>query len=176
VKLHLGCGKRFIPGFYHIDALPYPHVDKVGSVDDLKGINSESINLIYACHVLEHFPRNSAKQVIKEWHRVLKRDSILRIAVPDFEAICSVYLKNHNIEEIIGPVCGKQDHEHNFHYVIYDFDSLSSLLKTCGFREVNRYDWRNTEHSEVDDFSQAYIPHMNKTSGTLISLNVEAIK
>ena len=176
MKLHLGCGKRFIPGFYHIDALPYPHVDKVGSVDDLHGINSESVNLIYACHVLEHFPRNSANRVIKEWHRVLKKDSILRIAVPDFEAICSVYLSNHNIEEIIGPVCGKQDHDHNFHYVIYDFDSLSSLLKTCGFREVNRYDWRKTEHSDIDDFSQAYIPHMDKKSGTLISLNVEAIK
>ena len=66
MKLHLGCGKRFIPGFYHIDALPYPHVDKVGSVDDLQGIRSDSINLIYACHVLEHFPRNSAKRVIKE--------------------------------------------------------------------------------------------------------------
>ena len=44
MKLHLGCGKRFIPGFYHIDALSYPHVDKVGSVDDLQGINSESIS------------------------------------------------------------------------------------------------------------------------------------
>ena len=114
--------------------------------------------------------------MIKEWHRVLKKDSILRIAVPDFEAICSVYLSNHNIEEIIGPVCGKQDHDHNFHYVIYDFDSLSSLLKTCGFREVNRYDWRKTEHSDIDDFSQAYIQHMDKKSGTLISLNVEATK
>ena len=38
------------------------------------------------------------------------------------------------------------------------------------------WDWRKTEHSQFDDHSQAYLPKMNKEHGTLISLNVEAIK
>ena len=45
-----------------------------------------------------------------------------------------------------------------------------------GFKEVYRYDWRETEHSNIDDFSQAYIPHMDKENGELMSLNIEAIK
>jgi len=45
-----------------------------------------------------------------------------------------------------------------------------------GFKEVVRYDWRKTEHFYVDDYSQAYLPHMDKTNGKLMSLNVEAIK
>ena len=43
-------------------------------------------------------------------------------------------------------------------------------------KNVIEYDWRETEHSEFDDHSQAYIPHMDKDNGTLISLNVECIK
>jgi predicted SAM-dependent methyltransferase len=27
IKLHLGCGKRYIPGFIHIDLADYPHID-----------------------------------------------------------------------------------------------------------------------------------------------------
>jgi len=26
---------------------------------------------------------------------------------------------------------------------------------------VRRYDWRHTEHADVDDYSQAYVPHAN---------------
>lgn len=33
--------------------------------------------------------------------------------------------------------------------------------------------WKNTEHSQFDDYSQSYIPHMDKINGTLMSLNVE---
>ena len=45
-----------------------------------------------------------------------------------------------------------------------------------GFKDIKRYDWRETEHAEFDDHSQAYLPHMDKENGTLISLNVECTK
>jgi len=45
-----------------------------------------------------------------------------------------------------------------------------------GFRHIRRYDWRATDHAWLDDFSQAYLPHLDKERGTLVSLNVEAIK
>ena len=52
----------------------------------------------------------------------------------------------------------------------------NSQLKDIGFKKVSRYDWRDTEHAYVDDFSQAYYPHMDKENGIQHSLNVEAIK
>jgi len=45
-----------------------------------------------------------------------------------------------------------------------------------GFCDVRVYDWKSTEHFYVDDYSQAYLPHMDKTNGKLMSLNVEATK
>ena len=44
------------------------------------------------------------------------------------------------------------------------------------FKEVNYFDWRKTEHSHIDDFSQCYLPHMDKDNGLLMSLNIEAKK
>jgi len=32
------------------------------------------------------------------------------------------------------------------------------------------------EHADVDDYSQAHIPHLCKESGKLMSLNIEAVK
>ena len=64
-----------------------------------------------------------------------------------------------------------------YHKTVYDFESLSSLLiEQIGFNVVKYYDWRKTEHSCYDDHSQAYLPHMDKDSGILMSLNMEAVK
>ena len=41
---------------------------------------------------------------------------------------------------------------------------------------MKRYDLRDTEHADIDDCSQAYLPHMDKENGVLMSLNVEATK
>ena len=176
MKLHLGCGERYIPGFFHIDGIKYDNVDLVAKLDDLGDIKSESVDLIYASHVLEHFGRLEVESVLLEWMRVLKPGGTMRLAVPDFEAVCKVYLETKSIEAVKGLVCGGQNYKYNFHYNIFDFDSLSKLLFKLGMKKVYMYDWRKTEHSAIDDFSQAYIPHMDKENGVLMSLNVEAIK
>ena len=53
---------------------------------------------------------------------------------------------------------------------------LKEDLQKAGFKSVKKYDWRNTEHFYVDDYSQTYYPHMDKENGKLMSLNVEATK
>jgi len=177
IKLHLGCGKRFIPEFtHHIDARKFPHVDYVASVDKLKMFKKNSVDLIYACHLLEHFKRNQTESVLKEWHRVLKPGGILRLAVPDLDQLIRVYQKTKDLKLILGPLVGRQDYPENTHYMIFNYKLLSEFLKNVGFKKIHRYDWRKTVHKDYDDFSQAYIPHMDKEHGILISLNVEAKK
>ena len=176
MKLHLGCGKRYIPGFIHIDLADYPHIDYKNDVSDLSMFEDNFVDLIYACHVLEHFKRHEIERVLTEWYRVLKIGGILRVAVPDFAAIVRVYKKYKDMELIMGLLYGGQDYEYNFHHVTFDFKYLEKLLTKVGFKNIHRYDWREIIHKNYDDFSQAYIPHMDKEHGILMSLNVGAEK
>lgn len=176
MKLHLGCGKKFIEGFVHVDMANYDHVDFKADVKNLHMFNSDSVDLIYACHVLEHFGRNEVSDVITEWYRVLKKGGTLRIAVPDFESVVNWYNNTGKISEVMGLVVGGQRELYDYHKIIFDECSLTALMKEVGFKQVHRYDWKDTEHSNMDDYSQSYLPHMDKENGMLMSLNIEAVK
>lgn len=178
-KVHLGCGKKHLPGWFHVDALEFDHVDHVGRVEDLSFIPDGSVSLIYACHVLEHFGRKTYMDPLREWFRVLKPGGVLRLAVPDFAAAAKLYLSGilpRGIEDVRGLVTGGQRDQYDFHGMIFDEASLSDDLKSIGFAETRLWDWRTTEHSQMDDYSQAYLPHMDKENGTLVSLNIEGVK
>jgi len=175
VKLHLGCGDVYIPGWIHVDARKLPHVDRHDPLDALD-IEDNSASYIYACHVLEHFPRARVTHVLREWHRVLEPNGILRVAVPDFGELVKLYRQTGDIELIHGPLYGRQDYSKNIHYTAFDQRSLVAALLGAGFVSAQRYDWRKTEHADMDDYSQSYYPHMNKEYGQLLSLNMEALK
>jgi predicted SAM-dependent methyltransferase len=178
VKLNLGCGKRdFGSDWIHIDGADYPHIDSqnIESLD----YRDKSVDLIYASHVIEYFDRKEVLPVLKEWKRVLRIDGVLRIAVPDFYQMAKLYLvDSYDLEKFLGPLYGKMAmlKKTIYHKTVYDFNELKKLLEEVGFRNIKKYDWRETEHSEFDDHSQAYIPHMDKENGRLISLNVECLK
>ena len=183
IKLHLGCGRRYIPGFIHIDLADYPHIDYKTDISDLPMFGDESVDLLYCCHALEYFDRQEAQEkVLPEWHRVLKRSGMLRLAVPDFEALVKVYQEYRDLGLVLGPLYGRmvietpQERKTIYHKTVYDFRSLKDILEETGFTNIHRYDWRKTVHKDYDDFSQAYIPHMDKEKGLLISLNIEAEK
>ena len=178
IKVHLGCGKRdFGPDWFHVDGSNFPHVTS----NDIVNLPFEknSVDVIYASHVLEYFDREEATEVLGKWYSVLKNEGVIRLAVPDFEIISELYnSKRYDLNSFVGPLYGKMEMagENIYHKTTYDFNSLKQKLSSVGFYSIMRYDWRTTEHSEIDDHSQAYLPHMNKETGTLISINVEAKK
>ena len=178
IKINMGCGWRnFGNDWLHIDGGTYPHLDS-NDIFNLPYQNN-TVDLIYASHVIEYFDREEVINLLKEWIRVLKSGCILRLAVPNFEIMTKLYLNRQiSLKNILGPLYGKMEmgNQMIYHKTVYDFDSLKLLLKNLNMQNIEKYDWRKTEHSNFDDHSQAYIPHMDKKNGTLISLNVECIK
>jgi len=180
IKYNLGCGKRdFGSGWIHVDGEKHPH-----ATDDdvwLWNTESETADIIYSSHLLEYMDATDAQIILHQWFRVLKPGGILRLAVPDFEAMARLYISDtekYPLKSFIGPLYGKMimGNSFIFHKICYDFISLEKLLLATGFKKVERYDWKQTEHADIDDHSQAYLPHMDKDKGNLISLNVEATK
>jgi predicted SAM-dependent methyltransferase len=142
----------------------------------------DSAQLIYCSHAFNYFDRVQGRDVLREWHRVLQPSGVLRLAVSDFEALAKLYEGSGDLNQILGPLFGRMiiqapDGERvMFMRTTYDYQALEALCREAGFRDVQRYDWRKTIHRDFDDFSQAYVPHMDKERGTLISLNIEARK
>jgi predicted SAM-dependent methyltransferase len=176
MKLHLGCGEKHIKGFINVDVRKLNGVDLVDDIKKLNSFEKESVDLIYASHVLEHIGRREYVSVLSRWYDLLKVSGKLRIAVPDFEKVVEHYNENKNLPVLRGFLYGGQTYEQNYHYCTWDFNTLSEDLKNLGFKNVYRYDWTSTEHANIDDFSQSYLPHMDKINGKLMSLNIEAIK
>jgi SAM-dependent methyltransferase len=182
MQLHLGCGKRYLPGFVHVDLDDFPHIDHRRSIDRLPMFGDETVELIYCCHAFPYFDRVKAMTVLKEWQRVLRPGGILRLAVSDFAALVRLYQATGDLDQILGPLFGRiviqaPDGSTVLHEkTTYDYKSLEALCLQAGFRFVRPYDWRQTIHKDYDDHSQAYKPHMDKEHGVLISLNIEAVK
>ena len=179
VQLHIGCGPRIIPGFIHIDMRPLPHVDHVTSAEKLDFAANASVDLIYCSHLLENYDRRSFTEPLREWLRVLRPGGILRLSVPDFAACAKIYHElglADGLNGVVGLIVGGQRDEYDFHKMIFDEPFLTAVLLQIGFSEVRRWDWRDTSHTHVDDYSQSYLPHMDKEDGSQMSLNLEAIK
>jgi predicted SAM-dependent methyltransferase len=174
-KLHLGCGTKHIPGFTNIDIRYLPGVDEVNNIRFLRNYKNDSVDLIYACHVLEHFGRWEYKNALLRWYEILKPGGTLRLAVPNFSAITARYTLTGNLQEVMGLLYGGQDYDENYHYVTFDINSITKDLTSIGFTSIREYDHRSTEHALIDDFSQAYLPHLDP-NGKLMSLNIEAVK
>lgn len=90
--LNLGCGHHFHPDWANID---FTSTGKEVIAHDLgQGIPfpDNSFDVVYHSHLLEHFPKQIAEEFIKECYRVLLPHGILRVVVPDLEAVVRAYL------------------------------------------------------------------------------------
>lgn len=176
MKLHLGCGNKKIDGFVNVDIRPDQSVDIIDDISKLESIKNGSVDLIYASHVLEHFGRHEYMSVLNRWYELLTEGGTLRLSVPDIKQVFQMYNNGTDLKKLWGFIYGGQTYDQNYHFIGFDFKTLSEDLIKVGFKETRLWDWSKTNHSHIDDFSQAYIPHMDKENGVLMSLNIEAIK
>ena len=177
--LNIGCGNKPFERFSNLDnrdieGIEYPNTDACDT-----GIKDESFDYIYACHVLEHIPRNKTFSALKEWNRILKTGGLIRISVPDFDATVEYYQKEKDIENCLNWIYGGRENEEKnefTHRRIFNFSNLRSLLYEAGFKRIQIYNPWETIHGDVDDFSKAYRPHLDFDNGIPMSLNVQAAK
>ncbi|MDT8303964.1 MAG: methyltransferase domain-containing protein [Sedimentisphaerales bacterium] len=109
LMLNLGCGTRTHDAWINIDFslkailrdlfFVRPFISTQNPVgymnhDLRRGIPFPNgvVDVVYASHVLEHLVRKEALSFMKEIHRVLKPNGIIRIVVPDLEKAVITYL------------------------------------------------------------------------------------
>jgi SAM-dependent methyltransferase len=91
--VNLGCGGRFHPDWVNADIAPCdPSVLRCDLSQRLP-FPDDDFDVVYHSNVLEHIRRDVALPFMRECLRVLKPGGILRVAVPDLERICKLYLE-----------------------------------------------------------------------------------
>lgn len=175
MKIHLGCGKRYIRGWYHVDHVAHQHVDLVTDVRSLEALSDGCASIVYASHILQYFDQHEAIDVLHEWRRLLMPGGILRISVPNFAVLCRAHTFGLGMKWMLGSLYGRMEGPDGlqFHRCCYDEAYLRKILGKAGLNNARHWDWRTTEHADVDDFSQAFFPHMCK-DGLQWNINMEA--
>jgi len=94
--LNLGCGTRHHPDWINIDiASRGPGIIQHDLSQGIP-LPDSSCDVVYHAAVLEHMHRSGAEAFMAECFRVTKPGGIVRIAVPDLEKICQLYLFKMN--------------------------------------------------------------------------------
>ena len=177
IKLHLGCGKVIIPGFINADITPGEGVDLIVDVNNLKALQVHpwygKVDFLYLSHVLEHFPTAQTPSLLKEFFDLIGEGGRVRIAVPDLDRICALYMEHFDWFKPphgpwLGLIYGGQTDMYDFHKTGFNFSYLEWLLHDAGFNSVVRVD-------RSDDLGVLDASHSNLPFGN-ISLNVEAMK
>jgi GT2 family glycosyltransferase/Flp pilus assembly protein TadD/predicted SAM-dependent methyltransferase/predicted O-methyltransferase YrrM len=158
-KLHLGCGRRIMPGYINID-LYRPEADLQLDVTDLSVFEDKSIDEIYMNAVLEHLFVFEQKKALSEWKRVLKPNGILKIdSTPDFDEVVKAYngsmkgntREKFDIEEVVRYThgeYGEDDKIGGIHKDVFTKNKMKKLLEDAGFEvdHIESVSWGNEPH------------------------------
>jgi SAM-dependent methyltransferase len=174
VYVNLGCGVNTSKEFINVDTRGFPHTHYIHEVEKLSMFADDSVDLLYASHLLEHISRSKITDTLQEWKRVLKKGGVLRFGVPDFDGLIAIYKATDNdVESIMSPLMGGEG-EYDDHHTAWNFSYAEKLLHDVGFKEVRKWAPEDVEHHDfVDKTTRVYEKGDNKIA---ISLNIEAVK
>jgi len=92
--LNLGCGNKIMPDTINVDIMWNPSVNRVVDLSNLVWPwEDNSIDIIYASHILEHF--SDQKAFIDECIRILKPHGLLQITGPHSSCVTSIGCLGH---------------------------------------------------------------------------------
>ena len=161
MKLHLGCGQKYLEGYTNIDFPPSEHtVQQTSVADEFHNLyaltyKKQSVKEIRLHHVFEHFERITACAFLAAWNSWLEPNGIVHIEVPDFENTFRKNLSFFNRDKFEGValrhIFGSQEASWAVHFEGYSKKRLTKIFETFGFEvvSVNQYEYKRTFNIEV---------------------------
>lgn len=132
MRINLGCGTDLHDGFENIDCRDLPGVTVRDVSDPVAMEEYRGAEYILASDVIEHFPRQKAREVLSLWIDLLAPGGTLEIWCPDFRHATTVHDDAH-CEFLL---YGGQDYAENFHRCGFTIGTMSSLLASLGMTVI----------------------------------------
>lgn len=180
-KINVGCGDSLYPDYLNIGY--WKELPEAGFGDyygdgrfllnwDLsKGIplKENSIDTIYNCHFLEHLSFEEAFAFLRESHRCLAPNGLMRIVVPDLRKWVKSYLEDDLLITRYREECFRSDprystpglvfmgmlHGHG-HRFGWDATSLGSILSGLGFISIRERLYQESEISNILEIERSH--------------------
>ena len=169
-RINLGSGDAPLPGFLNVDALPdAPGVDLVADISKRLPIEDGVAEVVYASHVLEHFPHAQTLDRLRDWRRVLREGGQLFVAVPDLDVIARMLTDRRGWftppnNPWLGAIYGGQKDEYDFHKAGFTAPWLAYLMNEAGFGDVRRVSRFPVDRGDISHAPQPF--------GVNVSLNM----
>lgn len=179
-RIQVGGGSHTLDGYLNIDI--FEPADIVWDVREGIPLPDECSNHIFSEHFLEHIDYPvSAKRFVKECYRVLKQSGELIIGVPDGELVLDKYQEKDGafFDEMMEKWYAKRDCLGDFntyidlvnyhfrdqdddqrytpHLWTYDFEKLVSMLKSNGFKTVNKWEFDDKIANHKRQWASLYV-------------------
>lgn len=147
-------------GWKIVDAIESIGTHFVSPAWNLSMIDTGSVDLLYASHILEHLSHTARLPhiatddplyglsemgtALMEWRRVLALNGSLMVAVPDFMTLAWLLIDPQRTKDekrmLMTIFYGGQEYEYNFHKVGFFHEYLQDVLTAAGFCNVTRVD------------------------------------
>ena len=123
MNLNLGSGTSRKQDYLSVD-LYTPEADVMIDLTRPLPFDDESVDNIYASHVVEHFSREEWESMRKDWVRVLKKGGAIEIRCPDIIKVCRKVADNPTDPFSMMTLYGGQHAEGEYHKNGFTAESL----------------------------------------------------
>jgi predicted SAM-dependent methyltransferase len=173
-KLNLGCGSQVPDGWINVD---YALGARFAKIPFFRALNKKlrlfetdwndkiyihnlskrfpwadsTMDVVYSSHTLEHFSREDGRRFLAECHRVLRKNGIIRIVVPDLRYEVDEYIAGRtNAEDFVEKLNVLYSNSNNVlkrrlypfiqfpHKCMYDAPRLLAILSATDFEAASR--------------------------------------
>ena len=169
MKINIG-GETKKEGWVNLNVQNKPNVDIIGNINDLSQFKDESIEEIYASHIIEHVDQKTINNTFNGIFRILKKGGKFYVSVPDMDVLCHFFVSPLATKKvkfhIMTMIFGGQIDNFDYHYFGWNYEFMNDYLTFAGFSKVDKVNSLGL----FDDTSDS------KPYGFPISLNVIATK
>lgn len=109
-----------------------------------------SLSVIYSSHVIEHLLLHEARSCLHEARRCLSDDGLLRLSVPDLDLLINEYRPEDSLRWATAFFEANERSVKNMHHFMYNFASISQLLREAGFKRIVQCAYREGECPDVE--------------------------